>query len=186
MKTLTLEQTLHPEWTDDGGSQVLGSPWETFFREARGDIPVAVAEPIEEIDNDNPSPGNVDVVDVEVVLPSKDGPHGFPLTPNGEDEEPRRQRSPGKGCFFVEGLIGGILALTATLAIFALELCGAIVYIIAVGFNYLASEELLMPGLFKAIFYLVVYVLMLVDSVCLFCSVVVSFTTCFEDEQICR
>jgi hypothetical protein len=171
MKTLTLEQTLHPaEWTCEDATPA-GSPWETFFREARGDIPIAIAEPVEENTYGSATPTRVDVVDAEVVVPSKDEPSSFPPMPTHTEED---ESPPGRGCFFLEGLVGGILTLVATVIIFALEMCGALVYVIAVGLNFLASEDSLMPGLLKAVFSLVVHTLMLVDAICLFCSVFVS------------
>lgn len=172
MKTLTIEQTLHPEFVDSGDEN-SGSPWETFFREARGDIPIDIAEPVHEdlvatnvVTEDH-------FVNAEVVVSAKQDDDGFPPTPVGQ-EEPRRQRTPGKGCFYLEGLIGGVLTLAVTLIVFSLELAGAIVYVLAVGFNVFASDERITPGLIKAIISLVVHTLMLTDSVCLFCSVIVS------------
>ncbi|KAG7344124.1 hypothetical protein IV203_022132 [Nitzschia inconspicua] len=172
MKTLTFEQTLRPECISADGSPA-DSPWETFFREARGDIPIAIAEPIDE----NPEPVTQpedNFVNAEVVVLYKDGPSGMLPTRTANEKElegQQSQRCAGKACFYHEGLVGSILALSVTLIVFSLEMCGAVVYLFAVGFNLLSSEESGMPFLFKVIISLVVNTLMLADSICLFCSV---------------
>jgi hypothetical protein len=43
---LTFEQTFRPSL--GVGNLTAEHPWDTFFHEARGDIPIAFAEPIEE------------------------------------------------------------------------------------------------------------------------------------------
>ena len=167
MKTLTFEQTFRPT-SITGEDLDSDHPWNTFFREARGDIPVAIAEPVEEGRTDTSSTV-VDAEAVAVVDSSKQSAEAETST----NEENSTGRTPGKGCFYLEGLVGSILAIAASSIVFALELAGALVYCIAAGFYKLGSEDSVVPALFKAVFMLVVHILLLVDVVCLFCSVLV-------------
>jgi len=148
------------------------SPWETFFKEARGDIPIAIAERVDESSTVQvPSQGEVTAVS------------------ESQTESPSRPL--GKGCFYLEGLVGSVLALAVALLVFSLELTGALVYVLAVAFNNIASMQG-MPTLLKAIFLLVVHTFMVVDSICLLCSVMVSYWNCekfasllFERKRSC-
>mmetsp|Transcript_19809 Transcript_19809/g.35715 ORF Transcript_19809/g.35715 Transcript_19809/m.35715 type:complete len:319 (+) Transcript_19809:161-1117(+) len=155
MKTLTFAETLHPElYPEDNEGVETVSPWETFFKEARGDIPIAIAERVDESSTVQvPSQGEVTAVS------------------ESQTESPSRPL--GKGCFYLEGLVGSVLALAVALLVFSLELTGALVYVLAVAFNNIASMQG-MPTLLKAIFLLVVHTFMVVDSICLLCSVMIS------------
>ncbi|KAG7370999.1 hypothetical protein IV203_019569 [Nitzschia inconspicua] len=127
MKTLTFEQTLRPECISADGSPA-DSPWETFFREARGDIPIAIAVPIDENPEPVTQPDNL--VNAEVVVPYKDGPSEMLPTRTANEKElevQQSQRCAGKACIYREGLVGSILALSVNLIVFSLELCGAVV-----------------------------------------------------------
>ncbi|KAL3913248.1 MAG: hypothetical protein SGILL_006565, partial [Bacillariaceae sp.] len=172
MKTLTFEETLRPESVEEVDAN---HPWNTFFCEARGEMPIAVAEPVE--DDGADTGGNSDpVVNAEVVVAANNAGKGssFVDPTSNQDDQEQPMRSLGRGCFYIEGVVGSSLAISAALIVFSLELVGAIVYCLAVGFYLLASDDSYTPALFKAILMLVVHVLMLVDSICLFCSVIVS------------
>jgi hypothetical protein len=158
MKTLTFEQTFRPSL--GVGNLTAEHPWDTFFHEARGDIPIAFAEPIEEAVDAQPEVN--ETIDAEVTA-TEDREKGC-SSECSNDERPSA-RDTGKGCFFLEGLVGGILAFSVAIIVFALELTGALVYCFAVGFYKLASNDS-MPALFKAIFMLVVHIFLLVDSAC--------------------
>lgn len=121
-----------------------------MIHEARTDLPIAVAVK----DDDEPIPGQVTNISNE--------------TTGDEATIPS-----GSGCFYLEGLIGCSLTLTAVVATFAIELAAAICYCLAAGFYHVAKIDAC-PILIKAIFMLVVHALMLADAILLTVSLILT------------
>lgn len=165
MKTLTFADALHPESAAAYSDNNDPPSWERFFQEARGDMPVAIAERVEDSEASNAAkPNQVPVETGDVTNTVEDGAE--------DDERPSSPR--WEGCFYLEGLVGGILALAVVLGVFFTELVAAIVFLLAVGFHTLAKIKN-MPIFFQAVFHLLTQVLMVVDAVCLLASVLVSW-----------
>jgi hypothetical protein len=155
MKTLTFAETLHPETAQVHVDPQNGSTtvWATVMHEIRTDLPVAVAVEYKGQDQD-PLPGEVTRI------------------PEGSDEN--TEMPPGGGCFYLEGLLGCSLTLTAVLATFAVELVAAICYCMAAGFyRYIGVLETT-PMLIKAIVMVVVHALMVSDAILLTVSLVLT------------
>lgn len=190
MKTLTFAETLHPETAELPVAQVVTeenrtkvSRWETFFNAARGDIPiaVAVAERVEE--------GDPEILYTAGIV-AIDGPQHMQQNSSGDISDktvnnPGARHQLGRTCFYFEGLLGGSLTITAVVGVFATELAGVIVYLLAVGFHYLASRDRL-PRFLELLFLLVVHILMLTDAICLFASVmvrkVITLDSCLDEK----
>jgi hypothetical protein len=183
MKTLSFAEALHPEVVVDDGSVDYdrGLPsWERFWREARGELPVAIAERIDDnsSSNDNNFPDStsnsidhhkMETGEATKIEASETPGHGL----NSDAEEGGQQRSPKvEGCFYLEGLIGSVFALSVVLGVFVVELVGAIVYLLAVGFFKLAKQPNV-PVFFQAIFQLLTQIFMVLDAVFLLSSVLV-------------
>jgi hypothetical protein len=164
MKTLTFAETLHPEAAEahidpqNGGD----SAWGTVYMEAVGDMPVvvAVAERVEIDEEEMPAPIS------QVATVSR------PELAN-ERANAERARPIGRGCFCIEGLVGCIMMVSCVVFTFSIELGAVIIYLVASAFHYVTIIGE-MPILFKAIFLLVVQILMIVDAVLLTLSVTIT------------
>lgn len=164
MKTLTFSDTLHPETVDIAADPQNGSSttvWGTVMKEIRTDLPVAVA--VEERNHCDPASAQVSTI-------SND--HG--------DEEVDMPK--GKGCFYIEGLVGCSLTFAAVVANFGVELAAAVCYCLAAGIYFLISGENI-PIVFKAIAMLIVHALMVVDALLLTVNLILTevlgWTTAF-------
>jgi hypothetical protein len=162
MKTLTWAETLHPEEAEAfidplNQGENRGSPWTTVYYEARSDIPVAVAERVEE---EVPQK-----VENEVMV----SPYPEATTFENEISE-NKDRNYGR-CMTV--LLGGTMALVAVISAFAIELVAAIIYCLAVGFHHLAPAGEVAICL-RAIILLIVQILMVTDAILLTSNVLLT------------
>jgi hypothetical protein len=154
MKTLTFSKTLHPEATEahinpqNGG----GSAWGTVLNEAVGNMPVAVAVAAERVEIDDKEMSALTSQVVTMV--------SRPELVN-EQANVERERPIGHGCFCIEGLVGCIMMVLCVVLTFSIELGAVIVHLVASVFHYVTilGET---PNLFKAIFLLVVQVLLMI------------------------
>jgi hypothetical protein len=157
MTTPALAEILQPEDAEihidpqNGRTPVCG----TVYKEVRGDMPVAVAQEV--IDEEMPAGQTgqeVATVPVQEHL-------------NEQASSTQEKRPSGRGCFYLEGLLGMILTFAAVLVTFVIELSAAIVYCVAAGFHWVANIGEQMPGCIKTILLLVVQLLMIADAVLL-------------------
>ena len=168
MKKLTFAETLHPE----DAQYHLGLDDEErrgWWRIVSNDIPTVVARPVM-VDED----GEDDIEQQQQQTLQEDS---LAITNNHNnqtievDDGPRRPA--GKGCFYLEGLIGYILAFSAVCATSVLELTAAIVFSVAAGFYYITTFDQI-GILFKTIFLLIVQLLLVIDALVLTVSVMVT------------
>jgi hypothetical protein len=156
MKTLTFTETLHPETAEDHINPQNGASnaWGTFFKEVREDIPVAVAYEVEE---------DAEETSAQVATVSKG---------DQTDDKPTEQ-SMGRGCFYLEGLIGFTLTFSAVVATFCIELSAAICYCLAAGIHKFASYGEMVIFV-RAVLLLIVQSLMITDAIMLTMSVLLT------------
>jgi hypothetical protein len=91
--------------------------------------------------------------------------------PDSSERTEHLIRPTGRGCFYLEGLIGFILTFSVVVTSVSIEFSSAIVYCLAAGFHYVASIGKLLIFM-KAIILLVAHSLMIFDAVLLTVSVV--------------
>jgi hypothetical protein len=168
MKTLTFAKTLHPEYAQvhldvqDGERH-----WGTIYNEARADIPTAVALRVEEDEEQGTKEDVYQSSESSVVVTQSD-------TPQGNQESVGDRPNPyGRGCCYLEGLLGYTIVLCAVVSTFAIELSAAIIYTVASCFYFITNVGDI-GILFKAIFLLVVHLLMVVDGLLLTISVMIT------------
>mmetsp|Transcript_61454 Transcript_61454/g.150404 ORF Transcript_61454/g.150404 Transcript_61454/m.150404 type:complete len:379 (+) Transcript_61454:273-1409(+) len=169
MKTLSFADTLHPEV----GGENIGDDerqWEQFWQEARGELPIAIAEKVDDDPNNNnttSSPATTPASNIE-------NGNNTGASSTSEDNDLEQTSSPRfEGCFYIEGLVGCVFAISVGLGVFFTELVGATIYMFAVGFYKLAKHPNT-PIFFKALFQLITQIFMVVDSVFLLSSVLIS------------
>jgi len=169
MKTLSFADTLHPEV----GGENIGDDerqWEQFWQEARGELPIAIAEKVDDDPNNNnttSSPATTPASNIE-------NGNNTGASSTSEDRDLEQTSSPRfEGCFYIEGLVGCLFAISVGLGVFFTELVGAIIYMFAVGF-YKVAKHPNTPIFFKALFQLITQIFMVVDSVFLLSSVLIS------------
>jgi hypothetical protein len=161
MKTLTFAETLHPEAAEvhidpqNGASNA----WGAFFNEVREDIPVAVAYKVEEDEETS-------VQAMQVATVSK------PDHTNQTDDK-HTEKSVGRGCFYLEGLIGCTLTFSAAVVTFSIELSASICYCLAAAIHKFASNEEMVIFV-RAVLLLIVQSLMIADAVLLTMSVLLT------------
>jgi hypothetical protein len=199
MKKLSFADALHPESRlvmtttttteegDDDGTDDGQPSWERFWQEARGDMPIAIAERVDDrrenhgIDDNAAAAAAVtgateeEEANENINSDTNNNDHQVESgeVANGRFNDNERRSVKFEGCFYLEGLVGGLFALCAVVGVFVTELIGAIFYLLAVGFYTLAKHPN-MPIFFQAIFQLLTQILMVADAICLLSSVLVS------------
>jgi hypothetical protein len=161
MKTLTLAETLHPEAAEDHINPQNGASnaWGTFFKEVREDIPVAVAYKVEEDEETS-----VQAMEVATV-PKADH--------TNQTDDKHTEKSVGRGCFYLEGLIGCTLTFSAVVVTFSIELSAAICYCLAAAIHKVASNGEMVIFV-RAVLLLIVQSLMITDAIMLTMSVLLT------------